>query len=138
MDINILAVIVATVLQFMAGALWYGPLFGKMWMKIHHCDGLSKEELAKMQKEIMPYYGLQFLVTLVTTVILGILIKNLPQYSAHYLAFLLWLGFIVPTQISAIMFGNDEKKWFVQKTSIMAGAAFACVMIAATVFSMMR
>ncbi|MEM8767805.1 MAG: DUF1761 domain-containing protein [Pseudomonadota bacterium] len=32
MDINWLAIGVATVVAFVLGGLWYGPLFGKAWM----------------------------------------------------------------------------------------------------------
>lgn len=32
-DINWLAVVVATVIYMVLGGLWYGPLFGKTWMR---------------------------------------------------------------------------------------------------------
>jgi hypothetical protein len=32
-DLNWLAVLVAIVANMIVGALWYGPLFGKQWMK---------------------------------------------------------------------------------------------------------
>ena len=32
-DVSMLATLVATVLGFVLGALWYGPLFGKAWMR---------------------------------------------------------------------------------------------------------
>jgi hypothetical protein len=38
--INWLAVIVATVSTFIVGSLWYGPIFGKTWMRL---TGLSKD-----------------------------------------------------------------------------------------------
>lgn len=31
-DVSLLATVVATVLGFALGAVWYGPLFGKIWM----------------------------------------------------------------------------------------------------------
>jgi hypothetical protein len=34
LKINHLAVLVAIVLQFVIGFLWYGPLFGEAWMKM--------------------------------------------------------------------------------------------------------
>lgn len=136
MEINVLAVGIAVILQFILGAVWYGPLlFGNLWMKIHDCDKLSKEEMQKMQNQMMPYYGVQLFVTLVTTVVLAILMKELPQYSPFNLAGILWIGFMVPAQVSAVIFGKDEKKWFAKKLSIMAGAALGCILIATTILS---
>jgi len=43
--INYLAVIVVTILAFVLGGLWYGPLFGKAWMKesgVKEGDGKDK------------------------------------------------------------------------------------------------
>ncbi|GAB4134291.1 MAG: DUF1761 domain-containing protein [Ignavibacteriales bacterium] len=43
-DINYLAVIVCAIISLVIGALWYGPLFGKEWMKL---VGKTEEELKK-------------------------------------------------------------------------------------------
>jgi len=32
-DVNLVAVLVTTVLSFVVGYLWYGPIFGKAWME---------------------------------------------------------------------------------------------------------
>lgn len=139
MDINFLAIAIAVVLQFILGAVWYSPLmFGKIWMKIHDCDKLSKDELQKMQKEMGPFYGLQLIVTSVTTVILAVFINALPQFSPFIIAFWFWLGFVVPTQVSAIIFGGDEKKWFLKKIVIIAGSALACLTVAAAVLTILK
>ena len=36
--LNWLAVLLATLAGFATGGLWYGPLFGKAWMKAHRKD----------------------------------------------------------------------------------------------------
>ena len=136
MEINVLAVGIAVVLQFIVGAVWYGPLlFGNLWAKMHDCDKLSKEELQKLQAQMMHYYGVQLFVTIVTTVVLAILMRELPEFSPFSLAGILWIGFVVPTQVSAVIFGKDEKKWVAKKLSIMAGASLVCLLIATTVIS---
>jgi len=43
MAINWLAVLAASLVGFVIGGLWYGPLFGKTWMKI---VGLTEEDAA--------------------------------------------------------------------------------------------
>jgi hypothetical protein len=58
--INHLAVITATILAFVLGGLWYGPLFGKSWMQE---TGITAESAAKMNPAKV--YGFAFLWTLV-------------------------------------------------------------------------
>ena len=66
MHINYLSIIVATIVQFAIGAIWYSVFFGKLWGKIHGFDKLPKETQQKMMKAMGPFYGLQAFVTLVT------------------------------------------------------------------------
>jgi hypothetical protein len=42
--INYLAVLVAAISAFVVGWIWYGPLFGKIWMKL---NGFTEEDLKK-------------------------------------------------------------------------------------------
>lgn len=44
-DINWLALIVASILPLATGFLWYGPLFGKAWMKE---SGMTEEKAKQM------------------------------------------------------------------------------------------
>ncbi|NQU88242.1 MAG: DUF1761 domain-containing protein [Mariniphaga sp.] len=41
-SINYLAVLVAALCSFIVGWLWYGPLFGKAWMRLH---GFTEETM---------------------------------------------------------------------------------------------
>ncbi|MEO5927474.1 MAG: DUF1761 domain-containing protein [Patescibacteria group bacterium] len=134
MNINILAVLIATVLQFIIGFIWYGPLFGGLWGKIHGFDKLSKDVQQAMMKKMMPLYATQFLVTIVTTVVLGLMMGGLPsEWSTYGIAGFFWLGFVVPTQVSAVVFGGTDPKWIVKKIAIMAGASLLCLEVAAVV-----
>ena len=138
LDINFFAVALAAVAQFVLGAFWYGQLlFGKQWMTMHDCDDLSQAEMKKMQKEMGPFYGLQFFITLVTTFVLALFIHALPMVSSFVIAGFIWLGFVVPTQTSAIIFGKDEKKYFLQKLAIMASNALVSIMLAAFILTLL-
>lgn len=138
MQIDYAAVLLASVLQFVFGAVWYTPVFGKIWGKIHGFDKVSKEKQAEMMKQMPPYLFLQFVVTVVTTIVLALLLVNVTTpWTAYCFAALLWLGFIVPTQISAVVFGGTEPKWIITKVLIMAGASLGCMMIAAATLSAM-
>lgn len=138
MQLNYLAILIATALQFAFGAFWYSVPFGKLWGKIHGFDKLSKETQEKMMKEMGPFYGLQALVTLVTTIVLAIFIANQPEWNAFAMAGFFWVGFVLPTQISAVIFSNTPKEWMLKKVAVQAGAAFFCYQIAAAVLHFMR
>jgi hypothetical protein len=137
MQINYLAVIVATVVQFAIGAIWYSVFFGKLWGKIHGFDKLPKETQQKMMREMGPFYGLQAVVTLITAFVLTIFITYLPQWNAYVLAGLFWIGFVVPTQVSAVIFGGTDGKWILPKIAVQAGASLLCLEAAAAVISLM-
>lgn len=138
MTLNYGAILVAALLQFVFGAVWYTPIFGQLWGKIHCFDKHTKEEQQAMMKSMGPWLGLQFVVTVVTTVALSILLTGTTSvWSPYAFAGLCWLGFIVPTQISAVVFGGTEPRWIATKILIMIGASLGCMMIAAAVLSAM-
>lgn len=134
MQLNYVAILIATVLQFIVGAVWYGFLFGKLWGKIHGFDKLTKPQQEKMQSEVGPLYGIQLVMTLITTFVLALFMAALPQdWNAWGMAGFFWLGFVVPTQVSAALFGGAPEGWEKQKIFIQAGASLACLLLAATV-----
>ncbi len=134
MQFNFVPIILAGVVQFAIGAVWYSFLFGKLWGRIHGFDKLPKEVQQKMMKEMGPYYALQALMTLITTVVLYIFIVYLPHnWNIYALAIFFWIGFVVPTQVSAVIFGGTEKKWIVKKIAVQAGASFFCLEAAAII-----
>src|SRR5437667_8731900 len=133
MHINYLAIIIAAVAQFIIGAIWYMPLFGNLWGKIHGMEKVSKEDRQKMMKSMGPFLALQFLVTLVTTFVLAIFITYQPTWNAYAMAAFFWVGFVVPTQVSGVIFGGTNPKWIVAKILVQAGASFLCLEVAAAI-----
>lgn len=134
---NFTLIIIAAVVQFVLGALWYSPLlFGKVWMSIMEVSHYSKEELQKMQKSMMPFYGLQFLLTLWTTFHLSRLSAVIPGLSIYNLALWLWLGFIVPIQIACVVWSSTKRKYWVKQISIMVSYQLVGILLAAFVLSM--
>ena len=62
-NINWLSVIVAAVSSFMVGGLWYGPLFGKVWMKEF---GFTEEQLAERNMGMV--FGLALLLAFIASI----------------------------------------------------------------------
>ena len=137
MEINYISVLLATVVQFVIGALWYSVLFGKLWGRIHGFDKLSKEVQQEMMKKMGPFYGLQILVTLITSFVLTIFITYMPDWNPYAMAGFFWLGFVLPTQVSAVIFGGTEGKWILKKILVQSGAAFCCLEAGAAIIHYM-
>jgi hypothetical protein len=113
-DINYLAVLVCAVLSMLVGGIWYGPLFGKKWMeivgiKIEDMTPLAKKE---MQKKMLPTYILQFALSIMQALILSYYVTfgSFIGVSGVCNAFLIWLGFIVPTLAGSVMWNNNSTK----------------------------
>ncbi len=133
-----IAIAVAAVAQFIIGAIWYMPVFGNLWGKIHGMEKVPPEEMKVMQKKMLPFLLVQFIVTVVTSVVLAIFITNLPSsWNVYALAGFFWIGFVVPTQVGAVIFGGTEGKWVVKKILIMAGGSLLCLEAGAAIIKFM-
>ena len=114
-QINYLAVLAAGVSNMILGALWYGPLFGKMWMRLM---GLSDDRLNELKNRGMgKLYASAFLMALVMAFVLAHFAAvwgAVTVHGAFLLAFWVWLGFIVTTMINSVLWeGKSMKLYFV-------------------------
>jgi hypothetical protein len=50
-QINFIAVLVAGLVSFFLGAIWYMPLFGTLWVRLH---GLTDEQVKQRQARMNP------------------------------------------------------------------------------------
>jgi hypothetical protein len=138
MELNYTAIIVATIAQFIFGAIWYTPIFGKTWGKIHGFDQVALDKQKEMMKEMGKLLVTQFILTLVTTVVFALLLTRIsPDWNIYWLAFLFWLGFVMPTQVAGIIFGGTKPGWIMTKIFIAVGAGLGCMEIIAVVFKLM-
>jgi hypothetical protein len=107
--INYLAVVVAAVVAFVLGGLWYSPiLFAKPWVKAH---GYSEERVKEMQASAGKAYTVSFLCQLLIALALAVLIGYLHMelcVQGLKLAALVWGGFAFPLGLMANMF-SDKK-----------------------------
>ncbi|OJJ14825.1 hypothetical protein BKI52_40410 [marine bacterium AO1-C] len=67
--INWLSVVVAAISAFLVGGIWYGPLFGKVWMKAFH---FTEEDLKK--RSIPKTFGLSLFLAFVAALTLEMFI----------------------------------------------------------------
>ncbi len=69
-DLNLWAILVASLAGFMLGGVWYGPLFGKAWM---NAIGKTEEDI---QPSPAPFI-ISFFTSLTTAIVLAALIRTL-------------------------------------------------------------
>lgn len=139
MTTHFLNIFLASVAQFVIGAIWYSALFGKLWGRIHGFDKLSKQVQEAMMKEMGPAYLLQFAVTVLMTFILALCVSVMPaEWNAFSLAGLLWLGFVLPTLTSSVLFGGTPSKWIFKKIAVQAGASLLNLEVAAAILHFMQ
>lgn len=139
MEINYTMVVVATLVQFVLGAVWYSPLmFGKMWMSIMEISHYTKEELQKMQKSMMPFMALQFVLTFVTTWVLAnnIAFNGLVGSAAYAYACFMWFGYMMPVSVSSVIFGSTKRHFWLKQIGIMLGMQLVGIILAAWILTM--
>jgi hypothetical protein len=136
MEVNLVAVALATVVMFAIGGFWYMVPFGSVWGKIHGFDKLSKKEQERMQKQMGPWYGVQLVVTVISAFVLAALISLMPSESPYFVAFLVWLGFVLPTEASAMIFGGSPEGYVWQKIGISTTESLVHLLAAAWVITL--
>lgn len=120
-DINYLAVLVAAVASMVLGGLWYGPLFGKMWMAQM---GWAPERAQEMKKGAGKGYAVQFIGSLVMSFVLA----HALVFASSYLAvsgvsagltagFWNWLGFIAPVTLGSVLWERKSMKLWLLNNS---------------------
>ena len=112
-------IVIMTVACFALGAVWHGPLFGKLWMRIHH--GKDSFNATEMQEAMVGMWKLmlaEFIATFLMVITLSFLVEILPTYSGIHLAFLVWIGFVLPTMTSTVIWGADTKKYMATKIAV--------------------
>lgn len=108
---NLWAVLVAALIPMIVGSIWYGPLFGKMWMRMVD----QTEEELKENFNPMKSYGVTFVMALIMAyVLVHILIAWEEAYGLAGVwvgmqgAFWVWLGFVLTIGWQAVAF--EDKK----------------------------
>ena len=100
---NYLGLLLAAVVAMVVGYVWYGPLFGKTWMKL-----MGMKE-AKM-KGAGTSYLVMYVVAVVEAYVLSVFMKNAGATtvnSAAMVAFWAWLGFVATVMLGMVLW--DKK-----------------------------
>lgn len=109
--VNYLAVLVAGIVIFVLGGLWYSPLlFAKRWLALM---GKTEEEMKASGAGNMPVlYLLAFLCGLVSAWAIAVVINHFPPYTlprAAAVGLFCWGGFAAPTSFATAIFSSTPK-----------------------------
>ncbi|MGE5729026.1 MAG: DUF1761 domain-containing protein [Gemmatimonas sp.] len=110
---NWLAIILAAVVAFLIGGLWYSPLlFARQWMAAH---AHSPEDVARMKVDAPRAYGISFVAFLVMAFILQMVLNHVDAHtwlSGALWAAHLWLGFAVTIGLMANVYSGKKLSVF--------------------------
>ena len=110
-DVNWLAVLVATLIPMAVGFLWYGPLFGKQWLKL-----MEKTE-DEVKENFSPFkaYGMSTIMAFFMSFVTANMINLLDDpgiVGAILLAVLLWQGYMAPLGYQSVAFEGKKASLF--------------------------
>ena len=112
--INYLAVVAAARDSMAIGSVWYGPLFGKTWMRL---SGITPE---KIDSAKATGRGKTYAMVLVGSLVMSDVLAHAIVFASAYFrmggipaglmaGFWNWLGFIAPVTLGAVLW--EGKSW---------------------------
>ena len=131
--VGYVAIFVAAIASMVIGYAWYGPLFGKMWMEL---SGFKKEDAGKMKTSAQTGYIVQYVASLVTAGVIGMLITATGAttlIAALMVGFWGWLGFIATTMLGSVLWEGKPVKLYLLNNGYHLLTAFV---MAAILFSL--
>ncbi len=109
LGINYWAVIVAAVVAFVMGGLWYSPLlFGKAWAKLRGMDTAEAPGIQMRPPEILA----EFIRGLIVAAVLAGFVVHLgvvTWVSAIYLGLAVWIGFQATSIVGSVI--HEHYPW---------------------------
>lgn len=125
--INYLAVLVCGVVSMVLGFLWYGPLFGKQWMKF---NGISTADAERFRadpssKRMM---NTNYAVQIVGSLVMAYVLAHSLVFASTYLqisglnaglqaGFWSWLGFVAPVTLGSVLWDRKPLMLWVINSS---------------------
>ena len=110
---SIWPVIVASIAAFAIGAVWYSPLlFGKEWMTL---VGTTEKDIAEAKaKGLARSYIAQFIITIVTFIVMHFAISTIGAKTAldgAFIALVAWVGFTATNAIGGMLWEKKTLKY---------------------------
>jgi len=134
--LNLLGVLLAFVVSFISGAIWFGPkTFYPVWMKAR---GIESGQLNSNQNKPVLLFGGTIIGVLVQTLTLALIINSLQKYEPNLgildgagVGFALGVGISMFSSLSHRLFGGDSLKvWMIETANDAINLTIAGAIIA--------
>ena len=135
--INYLAVLVAAIVIFALGGLWYSPvLFAKRWIALHNkTEEQMRAEAAAANMPLM--YASAFICAFIQAWVMAMVIGHMSQVAdmgvghAAIFSALLWLGFAGTTSYATALFsGKPKQLWAIDSLYNLVSFVLAGIILA--------
>ena len=135
--VNWLAILVAGIIIFMLGGLWYSPvLFAKKWIALQNkTEEQMRAEAAGANMPLM--YASAFITGLIIAgamaMVFAHIANDMPMNAAHgaLLGAILWLGFAASTSYATALFsGKPRQLWFIDSAYNLVSFVLAGIILA--------
>ncbi len=113
---NWLAIIVAAIVYFALGSLWFSVLFGKQWMALNNIPEPTPESREQMKKLMLPMMIKTLLMGVVMAIVIGIFISGLGisnTVGGIKFGIALSLVGIIPLVMADMYLMKPLKLWFI-------------------------
>jgi|SRR3989344_2306196 len=128
-NVNYIAVVVAAIVSMVLGAIWHGPLFGKVWMK---AAKKTQKDLDASKGDMPKLYAITFVGALVTAYVLAVFISWAQATTialAVIFGFLVWVGFVLTSSLGPLIWEDRNQHLFL----ISVGYSFVSLIIMAAI-----
>ncbi len=112
---NLVAMLIAGLIPMVVGSIWYGPLFGEMWMNL---VGRTEEEFRASIRPIKMYV-VTFIMSLILAFVLAHILEAFTDayaltglFAGVQVAFWMWLGFVLTIGYQAVAFEDKKLRLF--------------------------
>lgn len=109
-ELNWLTILVAAIMGFVVGGIWYGPIMGQRWLV---AVGLTEEDVQNGSMAMI--YGFAFVLSLIASAMLAWLLSafaNLEVFEKILVALGIAAGFIVPAIGTNYLFSQKSRGLF--------------------------
>lgn len=137
-QVNYIAVLVCGVIAMVLGSLWYGPLFGKPWMKEL---GMSKGQMNQAMKKGM---AKNYVIMFISSLLLAYVLAHVLGFASNDMGgtsvsnglqggFWMWLGFVATTMLGKVLWEGKSLKLY----AIDSGYYLALILLMGVTLSVM-
>ena len=117
LNVNWFAIVVCSIFSHILGFIWFGPLFGKLWLKY---SGWKMDDIKKRSTNMGVRFATAYFLNGFMIYVLALLIHALQieTYTGVVgLVFVIYFGFIAPFQFYSVLWEGHKIEFYLINTS---------------------